>query len=219
MINLGMGSSWMPGWNDVFDEQSEYKKLSNLKLGLHLNPSLFYKISPVLGAGVHYSIVTSQFTDNYQQVINFRFPVYATRIRDERVYVNYFGAAFLLMQHFSSQSKLQLMESISIGPLFYRSESRSTLKIPNSDGYVNSNQNILCEGVSYGVTMNISLFYQIIPTIKVGFGVDTMYGRVKEVDFKSYETEFGATELKDLILNSPLKLSRIAGSFIVSYSF
>jgi hypothetical protein len=219
MINVGVGSSYMPLWSDVFDEQSEYKALKKLKSGVNLNPTAFYKFSPHGGAGLHYSMLASRFTDNYQEMINSTYPVYATMTRDERVYVNYIGASLMFMQRFSSQPRLQLMEYISAGPLFYRSESRSSLKIPNPDGFLNLNQNLLIEGVSYGISMNISAFYTIAPSIKLGVGMEALYGTVKSIDFISYETKFGTTDMENLLLNNPLKLSRIAGSIIVNYSF
>ena len=172
--------------NSTTDDELEFKQmgvpekqaadyLKQLKHGIQFSGNLHGMLNKNVGLGLKYLFFyNSASADNFLIQINYYgIPEYITLSISERNYANYIALSLLLQHYLDSQQRFALSGQISLGPVFYRNESRMGQPFGN----------VLATQRAFAGNLELSGDYYVLPWLSVGAGAG-LFAELKGSDIK-----------------------------------
>jgi hypothetical protein len=143
-----------------------------MKNGIHLGADFHLLLNDHFGVGAKYSFFFSETELDELIPAPSVVPLYYAVNQKERFYLNYAAPSLLFRQWLDKNRRLALNESLSLGYVFFRSETRT-------DIYTTGDANYLLENRRFAGSLDVSLEYGLLSNLSVSVNVGAFYTQIK----------------------------------------
>ncbi|MDR1631645.1 MAG: hypothetical protein LBR97_01975 [Dysgonamonadaceae bacterium] len=147
---------------------------SGMKNDIHLGADFHVLLNEHFGVGLKYSFFASEAELTSQLPTGTYIPVYYVQREESKFYFNYIAPSLFFRQWLDKKRRFALNESLSLGCMFFRNETRG--------GMYSMDRNVLAKSRQFAGNLDVSLEYYLLPYLSVSANIGALYTEIKKME-------------------------------------